>query len=159
MIAVANFARTMARRIVGDVQGLTIDEIELDESSDERVVAVSFWLPPPTPKGGVAVISPAPLRREARILRIGGQTPARLFSMKACRAGREPASSCSIRTCSLSLRPAESDGRLIITGTDLEVELVATTSANVPAASDITVRGIRAVWCRDTQPRANVVGE
>jgi len=82
MIAAANFAKTMAKRLIGDVQGLTVDEIELDESSDEWVVAVSFWLPTPAPKRGVAVISPTPLRREARVLRIGAQTPPRLISMK-----------------------------------------------------------------------------
>lgn len=83
MIEAANFAKTMARRLIGDVQGLTVDEIELDDSSHEWVVSLSFWLPPPAPKRGVAVISPVPLRRETRVLRIATQKPARLISMKA----------------------------------------------------------------------------
>jgi hypothetical protein len=83
MIEAANFAKTMAKRLIGDVQGLIVDEIELDASSHEWVVSLSFWLPPPAPKRGVAVISPVPLRRETRLLRIGMQKPARLISMKA----------------------------------------------------------------------------
>lgn len=82
MIAAANFARTMAKRLVGNVDGLTIDEIELDAASDEWVVAVSFWLPAPAPKRGAAIISPTPIRREGRLLRIGTRTPTRLISMK-----------------------------------------------------------------------------
>ena len=83
MIAAANFAKTMARRLVGNVQGLTVDEIELDEQSNEWVVAVSFWLPAPASKRGMAVISPTPIHRETRVLRIGASTPRQLISMKA----------------------------------------------------------------------------
>jgi hypothetical protein len=82
MISAANFAKTTAKRLIGSVEGLTVDEIELDEASREWVIAVSFWLPPPGPKKGMAVISPTPLRREIRVLRISAQTPARLISMK-----------------------------------------------------------------------------
>jgi hypothetical protein len=83
MIEAANFAKTIARRLIGEIHGLTVDEIELDENSHEWVVAVSFWLPTPAPKRGLAIISPTPIRREARVLRIGTQKPPRLISMKA----------------------------------------------------------------------------
>ncbi len=83
MIAAVKFARAMAKQLVGDVQGLTVDEIDLDDSAQAWVIALSFWLPSPFHKSGVAIISPAPLHREVRTLRIGAQSPARLLSMKA----------------------------------------------------------------------------
>ena len=82
MITVANFAKRIAKRIAGDVQGITVDEIELDESSSEWVVSVSFWLPAPIPRRGAAIIGPMPVCRETRVLRIGSKLPARLLSMK-----------------------------------------------------------------------------
>lgn len=82
MITTANFAKSIAKRLIGPVDGLTVDEIELDDHSNEWVVAVSFWLPAPGPKKGMAVISPTPIRREGRVLRIGAKAPPRLISMK-----------------------------------------------------------------------------
>jgi hypothetical protein len=82
MIAVANFAKRIAKRIAGDIQGITVDEIELDDNSNEWVVTVSFWLPTPIPRRGAAIIGPTPVCRETRVLRIGSKSPARLLSMR-----------------------------------------------------------------------------
>jgi hypothetical protein len=82
MVTVANFAKRMAKRIAGDVHGVTVDEIEFDKRSNEWVVTVGFWLPTPVPKRGAAIIGPTAVFREARILRIGSKSPARLVSMK-----------------------------------------------------------------------------
>lgn len=82
MIAVADFAKRIAKRISGDIQGITVDEIELDERSNEWIVTVGFWLPTPSPRRGSAIIGSAPICREARVLRIGTGSPARLVSMK-----------------------------------------------------------------------------
>ena len=80
----ASFAKTIARRLAGNVQGLAVDEIELDGRSNEWIVVVSFWLPTPAPSRGAAVISPTPLHRERRVLRIDAAGRARrLISMKA----------------------------------------------------------------------------
>ena len=82
MITVANFAKRMAKRIAGDVQGITVDEIEFDKSSNEWLVTVGFWLPPPVARRGAAIIGPTPICRETRVMRIGSKSPARLVSMK-----------------------------------------------------------------------------
>jgi hypothetical protein len=82
MIAVANFAKRIAKRISGDIQGITVDEIEFDESSNEWTVTVGFWLPAPVPKRGAAIVGPTPVCRESRVLRICSKSPARLVSMK-----------------------------------------------------------------------------
>ena len=82
MIAVADFAKRIAKRISGDIQGITIDEIELDERSNEWIVTIGFWLPSPLPRRGSAIVAPMPICREARVLRIGAKSPARLVAMK-----------------------------------------------------------------------------
>ncbi len=89
MIAVANFAKRIAKRIAGDIQGITVDEIELDESLKQWIVTVGFWLPAPVPKRGAAIIGPTPICRESRVLRIGSKSPARLVSMKVKESAAE----------------------------------------------------------------------
>jgi len=82
MIAVATFAKRIAKRIAGDIQGITVDEIEFDERAKEWVVTIGFWLPTPVAKRGAAIIGPTPICRESRVLRIGSKSPGRLVSMK-----------------------------------------------------------------------------